>query len=81
MYIRIDISAYKMHCNRVRLISTVKSSRNFVCYVYLPLLQIAVLIKDLGELVMDIEEVLKNHLTVLNIKDPKDVDRLSHRVE
>ncbi len=47
----------------------------------LPFLQIGVLIADLGELALDIEEVLKNHLTVLNIKDPKDVERLSHRVE
>ncbi len=46
-----------------------------------PLFQIVVLMKDLGELVMDIEEVLKNHLTVLNINDPKDVDKLSHRIE
>ncbi|XP_064406610.1 protein unc-13 homolog D-like isoform X2 [Halichondria panicea] len=42
---------------------------------------IAVLITDLGELALDIEEVLKNHLTVLNIKDPKDLQRLKHRVD
>ena len=56
---------------------------NQYCYTVgdVTLLQIAVLITDLGELALDIEEVLKNHLTVLNIKDPKDLQRLKHRVE
>ncbi|XP_064406965.1 protein unc-13 homolog D-like isoform X2 [Halichondria panicea] len=36
--------------------------------------------EDLEELAMDIEEVLKNHLTLLNIKEHKDVESMKHRV-